>query len=692
MTTNSLAFRLFATAAAWTLLALPIAGAIIYSLYRPGGRDQLRPAPQPAAHRRLSTTPSITAISEPGDAQGRGRAAVRGHAFGLVLADQAARRQAGPPARRPARSPACPFRCRASTRSSPNEREVRWANLDGPLRAAACASPRPSTCSARARRRSATRLPSPARWARWKPACSNFRTRLTLALCAGRRRPAGRSPCSRSASASLPLAKVEKGLAAIRSGEATRLDVAACPQEIEPLQQELNALLKSNQDIVERARTHVGNLAHALKTPLAVITNEARDDPSPLARKVAEQAQIMADQVNLYLDRARMAARIGVIGRVTEVRPVSESIIRALERIYRDKQLAFLDGLPARRPLPGRAPGLWRRCWATCWTTPPSGRAPKVLPGGRLPAAARATAPAIGSRSASTTTGPGLTAEQMADPIIRGRRLDETKPGSGLGHSIVADLAHSYSGKLELARSEHGGLCARLTLPLGHLTGTHDPRPKTSVRRKSRTFARIGSRILRPRERVGRCRAPFGVRAAVQEPREDGRIAMKVCSLTVALAATLPAPPAVLTPATRTRGTVVGAIAGGVIGNQFGKGGGTRRQHACRRRGRRHRRQRDRPLARSARPRSSPARPSTTPGSAGQPGQPVRWRNPDNGRYGEVIPEAPLPARRRRLPRLRAPGLYRRPPAGHARHRLPQPRWDLEPRGGLDPTGDGPRA
>jgi len=62
--------------------------------------------------------------------------------------------------------------------------------------------------------------------------------------------------------------------------------------------------------------------------------------------------------------------------------------------------------------------------------------------------------------------GPGLTAEQMTEPVIRGRRLDETKPGSGLGHSIVADLAHSYSGKLELAHSEHGGLCARLTLPL----------------------------------------------------------------------------------------------------------------------------------------------------------------------------------------------------------------------------------
>ena len=82
---------------------------------------------------------------------------------------------------------------------------------------------------------------------------------------------------------------MEKGLAAVRSGEATRLDIGL-PQEIEPLQQELNALLKSNQDIVERARTHVGNLAHALKTPLAVIINEARDDQSPLARKVAEQA------------------------------------------------------------------------------------------------------------------------------------------------------------------------------------------------------------------------------------------------------------------------------------------------------------------------------------------------------------------------------------------------------------------
>ena len=167
---------------------------------------------------------------------------------------------------------------------------------------------------------------------------------------------------------------MEQGLAAIRSGEAARLD-GDLPAEIKPLQQELNALLKSNQEIVERARTHVGNLAHALKTPLAVLINEARGDASPLARKVTEQADIMTTQVNLYLDRARMAARIGVIGRVTEVRPVGESIVRALERIYRDKRPHLLARLS--RPAPAsRASGrTWRRCWATCSTTPPSGRA-----------------------------------------------------------------------------------------------------------------------------------------------------------------------------------------------------------------------------------------------------------------------------------------------------------------------------
>jgi len=202
-----------------------------------------------------------------------------------------------------------------------------------------------------------------------------------------------------------------------------------------------------------------------LKTPLAVITNEAREDPSPLARKVTEQAQIMASQVNLYLDRARMAARIGVIGRVNEVRPVSESIIRALERIYSDKHLSFSLDCPPGARFQGERQDLEEMLGNLLDNASKWARSKVMLAAASLPASA-----ANGSGSwleiRVDDDGPGLTAEQMVDPIIRGRRLDETKPGSGLGHSIVADLAHSYNGKLELARSGHGGLSARLTLPL----------------------------------------------------------------------------------------------------------------------------------------------------------------------------------------------------------------------------------
>jgi signal transduction histidine kinase len=210
----------------------------------------------------------------------------------------------------------------------------------------------------------------------------------------------------------------------------------------------------------------VGNLAHALKTPLAVMTNEARDDSSQLARKVAEQTEIMTTQVNLYLDRARMAARIGVIGRVTEVRPVSESIIRALERIYRDKQLSFSMDCPPGARFQGERQDLEEMLGNLLDNASKWARSKVVLSATALQATAAAPGSGNWLEIRVDDDGPGLTGAQMVDPVIRGRRLDETKPGSGLGHSIVADLAHSYTGKFELTQSEIGGLCARLTLPL----------------------------------------------------------------------------------------------------------------------------------------------------------------------------------------------------------------------------------
>ena len=114
-----------------------------------------------------------------------------------------------------------------------------------------------------------------------------------------------------------------RGWRAIRSGSAERLE-GSFPIEIAPLARETNALIDANREIVMRARTHVGNLAHALKTPLSVMMNEAdrASAEDPLALKVREQTEIMRDQVARHLERARLAARVAVIGTVTEVRPV----------------------------------------------------------------------------------------------------------------------------------------------------------------------------------------------------------------------------------------------------------------------------------------------------------------------------------------------------------------------------------
>ncbi len=104
-----------------------------------------------------------------------------------------------------------------------------------------------------------------------------------------------------------PLVNLQGALGQIRRGEATRIE-GSFPPEVAPLAEELNLLVDSNHEVIERARTHVGNLAHALKTPISVILNEAGGDESALAEKVREQTQVMRDQVNYYLDRARAAA------------------------------------------------------------------------------------------------------------------------------------------------------------------------------------------------------------------------------------------------------------------------------------------------------------------------------------------------------------------------------------------------
>ena len=137
-----------------------------------------------------------------------------------------------------------------------------------------------------------------------------------------------------------PLRILQEGVASIRRGERERI-AGEFPPDVAPLATEINQLLDANRQIVERARTQVGNLAHALKTPLSVLINEADSMSPSLSEKVREQAEIMRRQVTFYLDRARAAARARTFGAATEVRPVVEGLVRTFEKLHDEKELTF---------------------------------------------------------------------------------------------------------------------------------------------------------------------------------------------------------------------------------------------------------------------------------------------------------------------------------------------------------------
>ncbi len=261
-----------------------------------------------------------------------------------------------------------------------------------------------------------------------------------------------------------PLRAIEKGLTSIRSGEAENL-TGEFPAEIEPLQKELNALIQSNRNVVERARTHVGNLAHALKTPLSVITNEANVNDPNFSRKVLEQAVTMREQIDHHLDRARMAARVGVISSVTEVNPVLQSLTHALQRIYEEKGIELQVSCPPGAKFQGEKHDLEEMLGnlldnACKWANSRIALVVK-LSGESDKKALRYDQLMI----FVDDDGPGLEMNKREEAIIRGLRLDESKPGTGLGLSIVAELSHLYKGSFKLDESPLGGVRAELILP-----------------------------------------------------------------------------------------------------------------------------------------------------------------------------------------------------------------------------------
>lgn len=255
-----------------------------------------------------------------------------------------------------------------------------------------------------------------------------------------------------------PLRQVRGDLRKIRDGDIAHLE-GSYPSEIEPLVDDLNALIDSNREIVERARTHVGNLAHALKTPLAVLQNEAAVSDTLAAAKVTEQTGIMRSQVEHHLNRARIAAQANVLGAVTSIEPALSALVRVMAKVHQERDLSIDLKVPAELRFRGEKQDFEEMAGnlldnACKWAK------------SRVRVSARKSE---GRRSflmlAIDDDGPGLAAEDREAALARGHRLDESKPGSGLGLSIVAELAGIYGGKLALDSSELGGLSARLTLP-----------------------------------------------------------------------------------------------------------------------------------------------------------------------------------------------------------------------------------
>jgi signal transduction histidine kinase len=255
-----------------------------------------------------------------------------------------------------------------------------------------------------------------------------------------------------------PLDKVRQALADIREGRSAKLDTSL-PLEIAPLANEMNALIENNRRIVERSRTQVGNLAHSLKTPLSVLTNEARSMGGEQGRVVLEQSEAMQVQIQHYLQRARIAAQRDSVVFRTQVTPVLERMERVTAKLNPSFNIAFRNVLPD-AVFAGEKEDLEEIVGNLLENAGKWGRR-------RIKIVLRPAADVQRQfEILIEDDGPGLAPDKIDAALKRGNRVDETKPGTGLGLAIVQDTVREYGGSLFLGKSNLGGLQVRVVLPL----------------------------------------------------------------------------------------------------------------------------------------------------------------------------------------------------------------------------------
>ena len=260
-----------------------------------------------------------------------------------------------------------------------------------------------------------------------------------------------------------PLQLLRQQLAAVRTGQAAQLQ-GQFPDELQPLVTEFNHVLTTNADIVQRARTQAGNLAHAVHTPLSILGNAAAHDATPLGQLVREQVATATRQVDYHLARARAATAVRATGLRTPVLAPLQALLRTIERLHAQRGLRFLlqgeSADMADLAFRGEEQDLFEMLGNLLDNAGKWARSQVTL-----------TVAQQADRLCLTVDddGPGIPDAGLRARIFeRGERLDEQRPGTGLGLDIVRELVHTSGGSIEALPSPLGGLRLQLSLPAAH--------------------------------------------------------------------------------------------------------------------------------------------------------------------------------------------------------------------------------
>lgn len=256
-----------------------------------------------------------------------------------------------------------------------------------------------------------------------------------------------------------PLHEIRRRLAEVQSGRARQV-LGRYPSEVQPLVQDLNGLLAHQAQAVSRAVAKAGDLAHGLKTPLAVLAQEAEraaaNGQTELAAAIGEQVERMRRQIEYHLAHARAAASGATPGLHCAVRPSAEGLARTLQRLHADRGIAIAIDVPADLAVRCQREDLDEMLGNLLDNASKWARSRVTL----------STQIADLDRVALLVDddGPGLAAPMREAVLQRGVRADEAAPGSGFGLAIVREIAEVYGGSVVLESSPLGGLRARLSL------------------------------------------------------------------------------------------------------------------------------------------------------------------------------------------------------------------------------------